>query len=472
MKKKYTLLFFTVFLLQYAAFSQQIRLKKGTILEALPVQDSIPDTFSLYLPTTFSTDKKWPLLLIFDLEGREKQALSMFVQAAEKEGYVLAAPKISDTTSISSNMVKTSEVIHSINRMLPIHKERVYTAGASTGARFANLVPIFLKDVKGTVSIGASVANTDVLSVKRPFHFIGIVDENNYNYTQMLAVEKILDRFRFPNQVLIYESDRVWPDASYLKKAMQLFTLSAMAKKYIPTDSSYIDKAFKEDIIKVNQLKGSIKLLLAEQYMGEMMSIYGAHKNLDSLRLVQRDVRRNKLFRSMKRAENAIRLKEALLKEDYQYYIEEDVLSHNFNNLGWWNYQMTEINKFINGTNEHEKKMGNRLLGYVNALAEDNIDIVNSETLIDEDALALLYMLKTILQPQNFDFYLKLISLSAKNEDFGTALFYLEEALKKGFKDTDRLYGLEHTALLRIKPEFNKLVSEYLKDARYEIIEE
>ena len=253
---------------------------------------------------------------------------------------------------------------------------------------------------------------------------------------------------------------------------MQLFTLSAMAKKYIPTDSSYIDKAFKEDIIKVNQLKGSVKLLLTEQYMGEMMSIYGAHKNLDSLRLVQRDVRRNKLFRSMKRAENAIRLKEALLKEDYQYYIEEDVLTHNFNNLGWWNYQMTEINKFINGTNEHEKKMGNRLLGYVNALAEDNIDIVNSEALIDEDALALLYMLKTILEPQNFDFYLKLISLSAKNEDFGTALFYLEEALKKGFKDKDRLYGLENTALLRIKPEFNKLVSEYLKDARYEIIEE
>ena len=169
--------------------------------------------------------------MIFDLEGREKQALSMFVQAAEKEGYVLAAPKISDTTSISSNMVKTSKVIHSINRMLPIHKERVYTAGASTGARFANLVPIFLKDVKGTVSIGASVANTDVLSVKRPFHFIGIVDENNYNYTQMLAVEKILDRFRFPNQVLIYESDGAWPDASYLKKSYAVVYIVGNGKK-------------------------------------------------------------------------------------------------------------------------------------------------------------------------------------------------------------------------------------------------
>ncbi|RUA19040.1 MAG: alpha/beta hydrolase, partial [Flavobacteriia bacterium] len=50
-------------------------------------------------------------------------------------------------------------------------------------------------------------------------------------------------------------------------------------------------------------------------------------------------------------------------------------------------------------------------------------------------------------------------------------LFYLEEALKNGFKDKEKLYGLEGTALLRITPEFNELVSNYLKDALYEIDE-
>ena len=132
---------------------------------------------------------------------------------------------------------------------------------------------------------------------------------------------------------------------------------------------------------------------------------------------------------------------------------------------------MTELDKFLEGTNPYEKQMGNRLKGYVNALAEDNIDIVQSEDLIDEDALAFLYMLKTVLEPENFDFYLKVVSLSAKNEDFGTALFYLEEALKKGFKDTDKLHSLEHTALLRIDPKFNEMVSKYLKDARYQVKE-
>jgi len=471
MKKTFALLFLATFMLQ-TAFSQQMVLKKGKIMDSLLVHDSIPHTFSLYLPTTFTAHKKWPLVLVFDLKGRGRQALSMFAKAAETEGYILAAPKLSDTIALSNNMIRTTNVLRKMVAVLPIHKERMYSAGNSEGAHFANLTPIFLKNIKGVVSIGAPIANRDMLSVKRPFHFIGMVKESNYNYTEMLDTGKFLDRYRFPNQILLFESEKKWPNNDYLQKALQLFTLAAMGKNIVAKDSGYIDNAYEKDLIKATRLKNSAKLLLAEQYLGEMMSMYGAHKNLDSLKLVQKDIRRTKLYRSLKRAENATLLKESILKEDYQYYLEEDVLTHNFNNLGWWNYQMTEINKFINGYNAHEKKMGKRLLGYVNALVEDNIDIVNAKTLIDEDALAFLYMLKTILEPQNFDFYLKIISLSSKNEDFGTALFYLEEALKKGFKDMDRLYGLDHTALLRINPEFNKLVYKHLKNARYGIIEE
>jgi hypothetical protein len=171
----------------------------------------------------------------------------------------------------------------------------------------------------------------------------------------------------------------------------------------------------------------------------------------------------------LKRAENAAFLQESMLKEDYQYYMEEDVFTYNFNNLGWWNHQMGVIDKFISSSKPFEKQMGHRLKGFVNVLAEDNIKIVLSEEVVDEDALAFLYMLKTILEPDNYEFYFKTISLSAKNDDFGTSLFYLEELLKKGFKDKEKLYGLENTALFRITPEFNEVVSKYLEDARYDI---
>ena len=81
-------------------------------------------------------------------------------------------------------------------------------------------------------------------------------------------------------------------------------------------------------------------------------------------------------------------------------------------------------------------------------------------------------MLKTITQPEKAENYLKVISNSALLDDYGTALFYLEELLKNGYKDKEKLYTIEHTALLRIAPEFNEIVEKYLKDARYEPIED
>lgn len=471
MKKTYAIFFLSVICLTSVS-AQKLTLKKGEIIEKLPVNDSLSSTFSLFLPSDFTTDRQWPLLVVFDMEGKGRQALSMFLTSAEKEGYVLAAPKVLDSVSITNNMVTTLGTIESVVGMLPIKNERIYTAGAASGGRFASLVPTFIKGIKGVMVISASLANTELLNSRQSFHFIGMVNRNNYNYPTLLADEKLLDTYKFPNHILLFEGNNEWPTNDYLSKGMQLFTLQAMGRKWVPKDSVYIENAFKEDLEKVNTLKNSGKFIWAEQYLGEMMSMYGAHKNLDSLRLVQREVRKNKQYRAMRREEQAAFLKESLLKQDYQYYMEEDMLTHNFNNLGWWNYQMTEVNKFVSSANTFEVEMGNRLLGFVNALAADNIQMVLSNEMVDEDALAFLYMLKTLLEPENFEFYLKTVSLSAKNEDFGTALFYLEEALKKGFKDKERLYGLEHTALFRITPEFNTLVSKYLEDALYDTIEE
>jgi hypothetical protein len=206
--------------------------------------------------------------------------------------------------------------------------------------------------------------------------------------------------------------------------------------------------------------------------LDEVIAVYRVLKDSDSLKRIKRELNKNKLFKTMTRNENNTLMKESFIKEDYVYYLEEDLATYNYNNLGWWIYQMGELKKYDNSKIEAEREMGKRLLGYVNALIEDNIDIVNSGNQVDQEVLSLLWMLKTITDPTDQSYYLKIISKSAKMEDYGTSLFYLEELLKKGYTDKAELYSLENTALLRITPEFNDIVAKYLKDARYETIEE
>jgi len=471
MKKTLLLLAFcTVFV---GLAQNNITLKKGVIIDSLVVNDTVPETFSLYLPKKFDVSKAWPVIFVFDMDGRGRQALSMYRAAAEEQGYILAASNsISDTLSISKNVLITSRMFSTVANMLPIRNHGIYTSGFSSGGRFSTLIPTFIKEVEGVVACGASVANIGVLTSRNPFHYVGIVGDEDFTYPEMLTIEKLLNRLKFPNQLLVFDGGREWPKTKELSSALKLLTLSAMAKGHVPKDTAYVDASYKEDFVKVNRLYTESKPLLADSWLAEMSEIYQPYMSLDSIKTSRKTLRKSRLFREQNRTQNSLNLKESLIKEEYNYYLEEDIITYNYNNLGWWKYQMEELQKFQKSPEVLQQKMGKRLEGYVKALVSDNVDVLSAETPIDSEALNFLWMLKTIIEPDNFNSYLKIISYTAKTDDYGTALFYLEELLKKGYTNRNELYALENTALLRITPEFNELVEKYLKDARYTIIEE
>ncbi|MEO0572818.1 MAG: alpha/beta hydrolase [Bacteroidota bacterium] len=459
-------------LVSFGIHSQELKIKKGIIIDSLKIHDSIPETYALFLPKNFELKGKWPLLTVITLKGGAKSKMAKFIKAANRFGYVIAAPNtIQDSLSLSENMLGVKRMMDHLVNLLPLNKSRIYTTGFGDGGRFANLVPIFIKDVEGSLSINAGIANIELLNAKNPFQFVGVVDKKNYNYPILLKDEKVLNGLKFPNSILVGTPSMDDLDRRIFQ-ALSHFELLAMSRGNAIKDSVLIEELYEMDIASINQLISKKEYLLANRAMGETLNAYRTLKNMDSLREQKKTLKRNKDFRVQKREEEAAFFKETLLREDFAYYLEEDVLTYNFNNLGWWNYQKTQINKYMNGTGNAEKEMGHRLNGYVNALIEDNIDLVNSQKVIDEEALVFLYMLKTIIIPKDFENYLKVASIASKNEDFGTSLFYLEEALKKGFKSKERLYTIPNTALLRITPEFNTLVKKYFKDARYEIKDE
>lgn len=466
---------FLFFLLSLPVFgiSQDLILKKGIIIDDVMVNDTLTETFAVYLPTTFEMTKKWPVVFVYDMQGRGKQALSMFREAAEEQGYILAASNnVNDSLPLSKNILVSNRMFNAIYNLLPIQSDRTYTAGISSGARVASLIPMFIKQIKGVIGCGAPVANAEVLSSKTPFHFIGIVGVEDFNYTSMLNAQIILNKLKFPNTLLVFDGGAEWPPSSYIGKAMELFTLSAMAKGVVLKQEEVIRDSYKKDLGEVSALISANKLLQANKLLTEMMAIYRPHMNVDSLRESAKTLRKGSLFRSQNRSENAVQFKESLIKEDYSYYLEEDVLTYNYNNLGWWKYQMEELQKYQKSNNIFERQMSKRLKGYVNALIADNVDLVKMDSPVDEEALNFLWMVNTVTDPTSYDPYLKIIAFNSKVEDYGTALFYLEELLKNGYTDQEALYSIDHTALLRISPEFNEIVAKYLKEARYDVIDE
>ncbi|MGB6150408.1 MAG: alpha/beta hydrolase [Pricia sp.] len=451
--------------------AQQMTLKKGIVIDSLPVSvnDSLPETFSLYLPKRFEVSGTWPVLFIFDMQGQGKQALNLVAAAAEEQGYILAASNdLRDTLPIANNILIANRMLNAVTALLPIHKNRIYVGGFSGGGRFSTLIPTFIKGIQGVLVCGASVANVEVLTSKNPFHLIGIVGNADYAYPDMLEVKEILNRMKFPNQLLVFEGGHEWPDSEHLGDAMEIFTLAAMAKGRIQRDSTFVNAKYNEGLTAVNILFTANKPLLANNLLDEMREIYSPFRDTDSIKTSQKTLKRSKIFRTRSRNQTALFFKETLIREDYNYYLEEDIITYNYNNLGWWSYQMEELEKFKKNPDVLQQQMGKRLEGYINALVDDNIDIIEANEPLDGEALNFLWMLKTVINPKAYESYLNIISYNAKVNDTSTALFYLEELLKNGYTDRAKLYALEDTALLRLTPEFNAIVAKYLKEARYD----
>jgi hypothetical protein len=466
------LLLLTFVLTSTAIFSQELKLLRGAISENLVVNDTVVETFSLYLPSNFEVNKAWPVVFVMDLKGNGKAAVSMLMRAAEQEGYVLASSdNISDSLSISLNVRIATRMFNSVISTIPLAENRMYTAGFGSSAMFASILPTFVRNINGVISIGASVGNVEILNPKQPFQFVGLVNRKDYNFTEMLNSRELLNKLKFPNELIVFDGDRMLPEGGLIANAFRMLTLTSMAKGHLQRNDSLINSSYNEFLVDVNNNVSNQKPLLATYQLLDMEKIFNPLVDLDSLKATQKILRRSSNYRQANRSQNGYFLKESFTKEDYNYYLEEDIITYNYANLGWWNYQMQELNKLDKSSNLYERQMSSRLRGYINALVSDNIDFIEAEDVVDYEALNLLHMLKTITSPKDYDAYLQVISISSKMEDYGTALFYLGELLKNGYTDKSELYSLEHTALFRIMPEFNEMVEKYLKDARYDVIE-
>ncbi|QBA64702.1 alpha/beta hydrolase [Muriicola soli] len=460
--------------------AQDIAIRKGIVRDSVPVNDSIPETFAIYLPTNFEPSVKWPVLFAMDMEGKGKQIVHMFREIAEKEGYILAASNnIHDSLSIVQNTLVVSRMLNTVYTLFPIHKQRTYTAGHGVGAQFASILPSVIRPIEGVISSGSDVPFKELIDPKNPFEFVGIVGRSDYHFNNLVEdsdlttiTRRALGKSKFVDYLLVFEGGEEWPDKSYLQRAVEILTLRSMSKGNVELDTAYVRSIYNRNFATLNNHVLENDYLAAAFLADEMISKFKGLVDLEELKKRRKVITREKVYSVQLRKQKRYMQKEYFIRGEYDYNLNDDVLTLNYNNLGWWNFQMDEIRKFIKSSDPFEKEMGYRLLGFVNALVEDNIALEKAQDPLNEEALSYLWMVKTITAPKEFKNYLNIISDSSKYEDFGTALFYLEELLKNGYRDKAALYALKNTALLRITPEFNEIIEKYFDDARYDIIEE
>ncbi len=458
------IIFFLLLSLQVSA--QELLIKKGVVVDDLKIADTLDDSYALYLPTTYQNGRPWPVLFVFDAEGRGRTAAQLFHSTAEEQGYIIVSSNdISRQKDLEQNLRTGARLMQHIAGILPIDVNQVSTIGSMAGARVATSIPLVFENIFGTIAVGDHWINFEMLDDNKNFMFIGIVGDEQFADSGIKSTAGALSHLRFPSQVYTYSGNEEWPQPEIVNTAVGSLTLEAMRKKYRPVDVSLVEQLYNMDISRVNKLMSNNQLMNADALLDLMEEKYKSFISLTEIRAKQDQLARSRNYTRQKREQQVVSEKEARLMDDFIYYLEEDIRTANFENLGWWNYQKNQLDSLAQRNNA-EAKMALRLKDFINEYVWiKRRDLNKKRTPLESKLVA--NMIQTIFDPHAYEAYRNIISLSAQDSDFPTAYFYLEEMLKHGYTNLENLYNIEGTLGLRLTPEYNQIIEKYLGTSKF-----
>ena len=449
--------------------AQQMTLKKGVVMDSLPVNDTINETYSLFLPMSFeSNGRDKPVIFVFDTEGRGKAAAQLFKPAAEEQGYIIASSNYIDSdNSFEKNVMVAARLINAVTSSIPLDYDQISTAGFAEGARVASSLPAVFNNVHGVIAVGDHQVNYDFLDPKNRFVFVGVAGDEDFSGYGMRVTAMQLEGLKHPVAVYNFDGGHVWPKPEILAMGVSNLTLQAMKDGKRPKDQQLIEDLYRREMGIANKFISSGDYMQAYNLLEVLQEKYDGLRNTAEIKDRQKHLSRSRNFSEEQKEFRRVQEKEARLMEDFIYYLNEDVATANFENLGWWNYQKRQLDELASGANEQEADMAKRILGMLRELSKNKITELAASDKATLESKLLANMIQTIFDQENFKAYKNIISLSARDRDYSTSLFYLEEMLKNGFDDMEALYNLEGTLALRMTPEYNWLVRKYLGSSKY-----
>lgn len=149
-KTAFIVLFTVSFGLLYSKNYSCQEIKYGAIF-------SIPELGSVYLPKSYSVDKKYLLLVVLypRFGSSDVEFIGNFTYEAEKREIIVIAPKDYDVTRKYPDTKKIKKMIVAIKKKCSIDSKKVLLYGFSSGGSFTHEVVAVNKDKRGEKIITA-----------------------------------------------------------------------------------------------------------------------------------------------------------------------------------------------------------------------------------------------------------------------------------------------------------------------------
>jgi dienelactone hydrolase len=276
----------------------------GIVHASVSVAADPSNSYALYLPSSYSTGKRWPLLLVFDPFGRGEVSVKLFRDAAEKYGFIVVGSNNSRNFQDPSRAIEL--VWDDVKHRYSIDAHRLYTAGLSGGARVASSIALGCnKCIAAVIACSAGLpahASTPAPDITDWYLAAGTTD---FNYPEQLHLKEALDSSHAASRFVVFNGPHGWMPADVADDALAWLQLRAMIKGVAPVNKDFISSQFASRLHQAQAAQKDGDVLAAERAYREIAADFRTLRDIKEVEAAAKSLEQSDEFRKARKNEKA-----------------------------------------------------------------------------------------------------------------------------------------------------------------------
>ena len=223
------------------AAQQAPPLEPGVIHAKVPPISDPSKGYALFLPASYTPDRKWPVLFAFDPMARGELPVKLVRGMAERHGYIVAGSLDVRNGPMAPQVDAARIMMQDVAARLSIDPARVYVTGFSGAARLSVMLAALCQScITGVLAHGAGYPPGVEPASRTAFDYFGTVGDADFNYAEVVGLHEQLDDLGIPNRLRIFEGPHAWPPKEVWEQAFGWLELRAMQRGLRAKDERFV----------------------------------------------------------------------------------------------------------------------------------------------------------------------------------------------------------------------------------------
>ncbi|HHG84829.1 MAG TPA: hypothetical protein ENJ82_08760 [Bacteroidetes bacterium] len=412
----------------------------GEVVDTIYCTAHAGQSYALYLPKSYTPQKQWPIMYIFDPGANGAYPVRRFQKAAEAYGYILIGSNNSENGSWKNSFAAANAMFDDTWSRFSIDTGRVYTSGFSGGARVATAVAMNSGRIAGVIACGAGFPTVADYQphADLDFAFVGIVGNLDMNFLELNQVYDKLVDWKLPAQLIEFDGRHGWPHPDTVMMAFDFLEIQAVKTGLVVADAGQVAEIRQRANVIADTYLEDGRPLDAAIFLQRMVYAWEGIADVSAEKKRRAGLLKEKKTEKMAKSRRRALVKEADLQQAYseQFLVDfrypDDTASTEF-----WKDQGEMLAKMKRSKDIERGRMANRLINQLWVRCYELGGRAQREGK-HRDA-ARLYRTWSLVQPAAiYPFIRAAVAYLALGEK-RKAIRYLERAVANGLLDPERL---------------------------------